>query len=175
MNYRPKRVPISEALNGWPKLTPDDLLQALSDGAVAAWGLVDGAWRKIRPAWWKHINSPLDNTVWFSPAATEPPTPFRAERVEVSQEAIEKLWGEPGGVQSSRSVPALPKASLHALRKWAKERYPDGELPPRDDLHAEARKSFSGVREKDHIRKLRSELATESNKKGGAPRHRTRK
>jgi hypothetical protein len=175
MNYRPKRVPISEALNGWPKLTPDDLLQALSDGAVPAWGLVDGAWRKIRPAWWKHINSPLDDTVWFSPAATEPPTPFRAERVEVSREAVEKLWGEPGGVQSPKSVPALPKASLPALRKWAKECWPDGELPPRDDMLAEARKSFSGVSEHKHIRMLRREFASESNKKGGAPRHRTQK
>lgn len=72
------------------------LRAALQDGTIIAWGLVDGVWREIHSVWWRHLNSPLEDTVWFDRKDTEPPTPFRAETVEVPFAQLNLLWLGPG-------------------------------------------------------------------------------
>jgi hypothetical protein len=135
------------------------MLQALRDGRLPSWGLVAmlpiasargrsmpsaGAWRQLSPSWWHHLNSPLDNAVYFDHRPTKPPTPFRAERIEVPRKIIDKLWPEPLGVsvgaeelasaddgaakarprRLSRSKPERERA-----RRAIDELYNDGNIP----------------------------------------------
>jgi hypothetical protein len=89
----------------------DELLQALQDGQLPSWGLVAvappvsagrpqskpsaAARRQLEPAWWHHLNSPLDDVVYFDRRPTQPPTPFRAEGIEVPRKRLGELWSEP--------------------------------------------------------------------------------
>jgi hypothetical protein len=113
MTYTPANIAITGAL----KLLKSrgishpegELLQALRDGQLPSWGLVavtppvvagrrqpPAARRRLKPAWWHHLSNPLDDTgtVYFDQRPTKPPTPFRAEDVEVPRTLIDKLWPE---------------------------------------------------------------------------------
>jgi hypothetical protein len=79
------------------------LLSALRDGSVTAGGYVrqysppkqagKAPWREIPWVWWRHGNSKIDDGVaYFDNAATEPPTPFRVEGIEISKASIDALW-----------------------------------------------------------------------------------
>jgi hypothetical protein len=76
----------------------------------------------------------------------------------------------PKEVEDIDSEPKKPKAQMPALLAWANDLWPAGDLPGRDSLLKIARRKFSGVDEKRHIRPLRKELA--KNRRGGAPMHR---
>jgi hypothetical protein len=181
VGYSSGNVSITEALNilkARGVTQPDEaLLQVLREGEIIVTGLVGygephlpAGRQSLHPTWWYHVNSPLDcNVVWFERVTTNPPTPFRAEQLELPRAAIDTLWPEAANLQLKQSCPKATKAKLI---EWAKRRWPNSdELPGRDKLLAEARKEFSGVREKNHIRPLRQKLASAKNKKGGAPSH----
>lgn len=172
MSYQTNRISMNEALLFVKEV--DVLLLALKDGAIIASGLVDGSRRELPPAWWFHISSPLDHTgvVYFYKKDTSPPTPFRAEQIDFLRADLELILPETGTMARSFSVrPERPKATMELLEAWARTRWPAGDLPGRDDLLREARKDFSGVKEKEHIRPLRVKLASMENKIGGAPSH----
>lgn len=91
----------------------EQLLKALKDGAITAWGLADGVRKELRPAWWHHRNSPLDmNTVWFDRKDTDPPTPFRAERVEVPRNTLDEIWAPVTECPDTSKNSVVPSESL---------------------------------------------------------------
>ena len=73
--------------------------------------------------------------------------------------------GAPAGAAESHPPHRKPRASLKALEPWASNRWPNGDLPGRDDLKDFAEEDFDGVSEKDHIRPLRKKLASPESKK----------
>lgn len=120
MFYNPRSVPISEALkileSRGVSAPQEELLQALCDGTMHATGLIaaqtpslGAGTGRICQHWWSHINSPLDNAVWFDPAQTVPPTPFRAESITVQKAAIDSIWPEQ---PASGSTAPLPPAKM---------------------------------------------------------------
>jgi len=104
MAYSQKNVLISDALKLLEERgvehPHDELLLALSEGSLLAWGLVGGpdlqrkaVWREMPVVWWRHINSGLkDNTAFFDQVETDPPTPWRAERIEIPQASLDSIW-----------------------------------------------------------------------------------
>jgi hypothetical protein len=151
----------------------NELLMALKEQEVRAWGLADGSRKEIPADWWFHLNSELDcDTVWFDRRSTTPPTPFRVEQIELLRADIERLWPEAPAEGNASAPIARPEATLQRLRIWARERWPNGDLPGRDDLLSIARNEFDSVSEHRHIRELRRSLASEKSRKGGAPSHR---
>jgi hypothetical protein len=137
MTYTSSNIAIGEAihlLGTWGVSHPEnDLLKALRDGQLPSWGLVamttqpgrsrpPAAWRHLKPVWWHHLNSPMDNSgvLYFEQRSTKPPTPFRAERVEVRRRDIERLWPEPSAASvGCRSDAGQSQASLRGAKSRA--------------------------------------------------------
>ena len=120
MPYNSRSVPISEALkileSRGVSAPQEELLQALRDGTLHATGLIaaqtpslGAGTGRICQHWWSHINSPLDDAVWFNPAQTVPPTRFRAESITVQKTAIDSIWPEQ---RASGSAAPLPPAKM---------------------------------------------------------------
>jgi hypothetical protein len=120
----------------------NELIEALQDGSLTSWGLVAmappitphsrskspaAARRQLKPAWWHHLNSPLDDVVYFDRRPTKPPTPFRAERVEVRRKLIDKLWPTPPAESAGASKVAFAGNSDEASPKQ-----PDRNRPARE-------------------------------------------
>jgi hypothetical protein len=103
--YCTKNIPVDDALKVLAERgvaqPHDELLLALRDGSIVAWGLVGGrdlrreaVWREIPSVWWRHvINQIENNTAFFTLVKTDPPTPWRAERIEVPRASIDSVWG----------------------------------------------------------------------------------
>jgi hypothetical protein len=135
--YRPKNIPIISAfelLRERGIAQPgQELLRALQDGGLPAEGLVDGTWMELPAVWWRHLSAsdpqfsepepkhwPFDgNVVWFERKDTTPPTPFRAERIEVPIEVIYKLWPALCDDAAPARLEGTPLKLLGALKRYS--------------------------------------------------------
>jgi hypothetical protein len=88
----------------------DEIVSALLDGTVVASGLIgfrDGKlnahWGEVPSVWWRHLNDPIeDNAAFFDQVETDPPTPWRVERIEIPRASIDGIWRKASKKKSSR-------------------------------------------------------------------------
>jgi hypothetical protein len=111
-----------------------EVLQALCDAMLIASGKVAsssqsraGWYESIPASWWRHISRRIeDDVAYFTPAETNPPTPFRVAEIEFSKESIDNLWpvSETAELTATSERVAEPLQKAACLDKSGRRRGP---------------------------------------------------